>query len=65
MFLHRRYESGEVGGGENGVVIDDEKVCKRWELGEGGLSGKGKASSKAEIFSGGKKFGGDGGALDG
>jgi hypothetical protein len=65
MFLHRRYESCEVGGGENGVVIDDEKVCKRWELGEGGLSGKVKASSKAEIFSGGKKFGGDGGALDG
>ena len=52
MFLHGGYEGGEVGGGENGVVIDDEEVCEGWELGEGGLCGKGKASSEAEIFSG-------------
>ena len=65
MFLHRRYKSSEVGGRENGVVIDDEEVREGWKFGEGGLSGKGKASSEAKIFAGGKKLGGDGGVLDG
>ena len=65
MFLHRRYKSGEVGGRENGVVIDDEEVREGWKFGEGGLSGKGKASSEAEIFAGGEKFGGDGRVLGG
>jgi len=65
MFLHRRYKSSEVGGRGNGVVIDDEEVREGWKFGEGGLSGKGKASSEAKIFAGGEKLGGDGGALDG
>jgi hypothetical protein len=65
MFFHRRHQSREVRRREDGVVIDDEEVCKGRELGEGGLCGKGKASSEAEIFSGGKKLGGDGGVLDG
>jgi len=63
MFLHAGYESGEVRRRENGIVIDDEEVCEGWKLGEGGLCGKGKATSEAEIFFGGKKFGGDGGVL--
>ena len=63
MFLHRRYKSGKVGGRENSVVIDDEEVCERWKFGEGGLSGKSKASSEAEIFAGGEKLGRDGGVL--
>ena len=65
MFLHRRYKSGKVGGRENGVVIDDEEVREGWKFGQGGLSGKGKASSKAQIFPGGEKLGGDGGVLSG
>jgi len=65
MFLHRGNKSGEVGGGENGVVIDNEEMREGGELGEGGLRGKGKATSEAEIFSGGKKLGGDGGVLEG
>jgi hypothetical protein len=46
-------------------LIDDEEVSERWKFGEGGLSGKGKASSKAQIFPGGKKFSGDRGVLGG
>jgi len=65
MFLHRRYKSGKVGGRENGVVIDNEEMRKGGELGESGLCGKGKASSKAKIFAGGEKLGGDGRVLGG
>jgi hypothetical protein len=51
VLFHRREECGEVGRGENGVVIDNEEVSQRGEFFERVLASKGKTATKAEVFS--------------
>ena len=51
LLFHRGEKSGEVGGGEDGVVIDDEEVSQRGEFFERVLASKGKTATKAEVFS--------------
>ena len=51
LLFHRGEESGEVGGGENGVVIDNEEVSQRGKLFKGVLASKGETATKAEVFS--------------
>lgn len=51
VLFHRGEESGEVGGGENGVVINNEEVSEGGKFFEGVLASKGEAATKAEVFS--------------
>jgi hypothetical protein len=51
VLFHGGEKGGEVGGGENGVVIDNEEMREGWEFGEGGLASKGEPATKAEVFS--------------
>ena len=51
VLFHRGEKSGEVGGGENGVVINNEEVSEGGELFEGVLACKGETATKAEVFS--------------
>ena len=51
VLFHGREKSGEVGGGENGVVIDNEEVSQQGKFFERVLAGKGEAATKAEVFS--------------
>ena len=51
LLFHGGEESGEVGGGEDGVVIDNEEVSQRGKLFERVLASKGETTSKAEVFS--------------
>ena len=51
LLFHGGEKSGEVGGGENGVVIDNEEVSQRGKLFEGLLTRQGEAATKAEVFS--------------
>jgi len=51
VLFHRGEESGEVGGRENGVVIDNEEVSKRGKFFESVLASKGETATKAEVFS--------------
>jgi hypothetical protein len=44
-------KGGEVGGGENGVVIDNEEVGQRGKFFESVLATKGETATKAEVFS--------------
>jgi len=44
-------ESGEVGGRENGVVINNEEVGEGGKLFERVLASKGETATKAEVFS--------------
>jgi len=43
-------ESGEVGGRENGVVINNEEVGEGGKLFECVLASKGETATKAEVF---------------
>ena len=47
MLFHGGEESGEVGWGEDGVVIDNEEVGQRGKFFEGVLASKGEAATKA------------------
>jgi hypothetical protein len=51
VLFHRGEKSGEVGWGENGVVIDNEEVSEGGKLFEGVLACKGEAATKTQIFS--------------
>jgi hypothetical protein len=51
VLFHRGEKSGEVGGGENGVVIDNEEASQRGKLFERVLASKGETATKAEVFS--------------
>jgi hypothetical protein len=51
VLFHKGEKSGEVGGGENGVVINNEEVSEGGELFEGVLACKGETATKAEVFS--------------
>jgi hypothetical protein len=51
VLFHRGEKSGEVGGGQNGVVIDNQEVSQRGEFFEGVLASKGETATKAEVFS--------------
>jgi hypothetical protein len=51
VLFHKGEKSGEVGWGENGVVIDNEEVSQRGKFFEGVLAGKGETATKAEVFS--------------
>jgi hypothetical protein len=51
VLFHRGEKSCEIGGGENGVVIDNEEVSQGGEFFERVLASKGKTATKAEVFS--------------
>ena len=51
VLFHKGEKSGEVGGGENGVVINNEEVSQRGKLFERVLASKGETATKAEVFS--------------
>ncbi len=51
VLFHRGEKSGEVGGGKDGVVIDNEEVSQRGKFFERVLDSKGEAATKAEVFS--------------
>ena len=51
VLFHGGEEGGEVGGGEDGVVIDNEEVSQRGKLFKRVLASKGEAATKAEVFS--------------
>ena len=51
VLFHRGEESGEVGGGENGVVIDHEEMSERGKFGEGVLASQSETATKTEVFS--------------
>ena len=51
VLFHGGEKSGEVGGGENGVVINNEEVSEGGKFFEGVLASKGEAATKAEVFS--------------
>ena len=51
VLFHRGEKSGEVGWGENGVVINNEEVSQRGKFFERVLASKGEAATKAEVFS--------------
>jgi len=51
VLFHRGEECGEVGGGENGVVINNEELSQRGEFFERVLASKGETATKAQIFS--------------
>jgi hypothetical protein len=44
-------KNGEVGWGENGIVIDNEEVSQGGKLFERVLASKGETATKAEVFS--------------
>jgi hypothetical protein len=50
VLFHGGEESGEVGGGENGVVINNEEVGEGGKLFERVLASKGETATKAEVF---------------
>jgi hypothetical protein len=51
LLFHRGEESSEIGGGEDGVVIDNEEVSQRGEFFDGVLASKSETTTKAEVFS--------------
>ena len=51
VLFHIGEEGGEVGWGENGVVINNEEVSEGGKFFEGVLASKGEAATKAEVFS--------------
>jgi hypothetical protein len=51
VLFHRREEGSEIGGGEDGVVIDNEEVSQGGKFLEGVLASKGETATKAEVFS--------------
>jgi hypothetical protein len=51
VLFHRGEECGEVGGGENGVVINNEELSQKGEFFDRVLSSKSEAATKAEVFS--------------
>ena len=51
MLFHGGEEGGEVGGGEDGIVIDNEEVSQRGKLFECVLASKGETAAKAQVFS--------------
>ena len=51
VLFHRGEKSGEVGWGEDGVVINNEEVSQRGKLFEGVLASKGETAAKAQVFS--------------
>lgn len=51
VLFHRGEKSGEVGWGENGVVIDHKEVSQRGKLFECVLASKGETAAKAQVFS--------------
>ena len=50
VLFHRGEKSGEVGWGENGIVIDNQEVSQRGKLFECVLASKGETAAKAEVF---------------
>jgi hypothetical protein len=51
LLFHRGEESGEVGWGENGVVINNEEVGEGRKFFQGVLASKGETATKTQIFS--------------
>jgi len=51
LLFHRGEKSGEVGGGEDGVVINNKEVSEGGKLFERVLASKGETATKAEVFS--------------
>jgi hypothetical protein len=51
VLFHRGEKSGEVGGGENGVVINNEEVSEGRKILKGVLASKGETATKTQIFS--------------
>lgn len=51
LFFHGGEKGGEVGGGENGIVINNEEVSQGGKLFERVLASKGKTATKTEVFS--------------
>jgi hypothetical protein len=51
VLFHGGEESGEVGGGENGVVVNNEEVSEGGKFFEGVLASKGETATKTQIFS--------------
>jgi hypothetical protein len=50
VLFHGGEKSGEVGWGENGIVIDNQEVSQRGKLFECVLASKGETATKAEVF---------------
>ena len=51
LLFHGGEKGGEVRGGENGIVIDNEEVSHRGEFFDRVLASKGKTATKTEVFS--------------
>jgi hypothetical protein len=51
VLFHRGEESSEIGGREDGVVIDNEEVSQGGEFFDCVLARKGETATKAEVFS--------------
>jgi hypothetical protein len=51
VLFHAGEKSGEVGWGENDVVIDNKEVSQRGKLFERVLASKGETTTKAKVFS--------------
>ena len=51
VLFQRGEKSCEIGGGENGVVINNEEVGEGRKFFQGVLASKGETATKAEVFS--------------
>ena len=51
MLFHKGEKSGEVGWGENGVVINNEEVGEGRKFFQGVSASKGETATKTQIFS--------------
>jgi hypothetical protein len=51
VLFHGGVKSGEVGGGEDGIVVDHEEVSESGKFFEGVLARPGETATEAEVFS--------------
>ena len=51
LLFHGGEKGGEVGGGKDGVVINNKEVSQRGKLFECVLASKGETAAKAQVFS--------------